>query len=193
MKRYTTLGLLALLITAAITTWTAFANPVPENGDETAETQEGIKWMGFEEAVAASKKKPKKIFIDVYTDWCGWCKRMDATTFKDPEVVKYMNENYYAVKFDAEGRDNIIFKEQVFRYAADKKKHELAIALLQGKMSFPSTVYLDEKQDVITVVPGYLKSDRMTRVLTFFEEGYYKKMAFDKFEAQYDELTTKKK
>lgn len=187
MKKYTTLWLTALLVTVAVSAWTATANPAPENKDTTAHVQAEIKWMTLEDAVAASKKKPKKIFIDVYTDWCGWCKRMDATTFKDPEVVAYMNKNYYAVKFDAEGKNNIIFKEQVFKYAADKKKHELAIALLQGKMSFPSTVYLDEKQDVITVVPGYLKSDRMTRVLTFFEEGHYKKMTFEKFEAKYQE------
>ena len=50
--------------------------------------------MGFEEAVAKSEKAPKKLFIDVYTDWCGWCKKMDKTTFAETEVAKYINENY---------------------------------------------------------------------------------------------------
>ena len=53
-----------------------------------------VKWYSLEEAVALQKKKPKKIFIDMYTDWCGWCKRMDATTFTDPAVSAYLNENF---------------------------------------------------------------------------------------------------
>ena len=65
----------------------------------TLDAQEKIQWMDFEEAVSACTKQPKKIFVDVYTNWCGWCKKMDQTTFADPEVAKYMNENYYAVKF----------------------------------------------------------------------------------------------
>lgn len=65
------------------------AQPSPHHGP--------ITWMSFEEAVAKSQKEPRKMFIDVYTDWCGWCKRMDATTFQDSIVAKYMGEKFYAV------------------------------------------------------------------------------------------------
>ena len=61
-----------------------------------------VKWYTFEEAVELNKAEQRKIFIDVYTDWCGWCKKMDATTFNSPEIAKILNEEYYAVKFDAE-------------------------------------------------------------------------------------------
>ena len=72
--------------------------------------QEGaVKWYTFEEAVALNKKEPRKIFIDVYTDWCGWCKKMDETTFSKPEIAKILNKDYYAVKFDAESLDTINF------------------------------------------------------------------------------------
>lgn len=71
-------------------------------GAKAQEKTETIKWMGFNEAIEACKKEPKMIFIDVFTDWCGWCKRMDATTFKNPVIAKYMNDKFYAVKFDAE-------------------------------------------------------------------------------------------
>ena len=57
---------------------------------------------------------PKKVFIDLYTSWCGWCKRMDATTFKQRAIVEYMNQKYYAVKFDAETRDTINFNGHSF-------------------------------------------------------------------------------
>ena len=74
----------------------------------------GIHWMSFEQAVALNDKAPKKIFIDTYTQWCGWCKRMDASTFKDTAVVRYMNDHYYAVKLDAETKDTIRFKGNLF-------------------------------------------------------------------------------
>ena len=69
----------------------------------------GINWMTLPEVEAAMKVEKKKVFIDLYTDWCGWCKRMDASTFIDPTVVNYMNRNYYCVKFNAERRDTVRF------------------------------------------------------------------------------------
>ena len=70
-------------------------------------TAQEIQWMSFEDAVAMTQNEgnTKKVFIDVYTDWCGWCKKMDKDTFQNPEVAKYMQENYYMVKFNAEGKD----------------------------------------------------------------------------------------
>ena len=61
-----------------------------------------IQWLTMEEAYEKTQKEPKKILVDVYTDWCGWCKVMDRGTFRDEKVVAYVNEHYYAVKFDAE-------------------------------------------------------------------------------------------
>ena len=70
-----------------------------------------VNWMSWDEAVEANKQNPKLIFVDVYTDWCGWCKKMDASTFGNPVIAKYMSENYYAVKFNAEGKDTINFAD----------------------------------------------------------------------------------
>ena len=71
-----------------------------------------VEWMSWEEAVALAEsgQQSKKIFVDVYTDWCGWCKRMDATTFQDPKVVAHMNKHFYAVKFNAQQKEEIEYK-----------------------------------------------------------------------------------
>src|SRR3954454_9110641 len=75
-----------------------------------------VKWMSFEQAVEKSKSEKRKIFIDVYTDWCGWCKVMDQKTFTDPAVAKLLNEKFYAVKFNAEQRDDVKFHDTTFKF-----------------------------------------------------------------------------
>lgn len=79
-----------------------------ENIGNSIETN-AIQWQSLEEAEKAAKKSNKLIFIDVYTDWCGPCKMLDRNTFNDPEVIKYVNENYHPVKFNAEGPDDVVF------------------------------------------------------------------------------------
>ena len=74
---------------------------------------QNIEWLSFEQAIAQFNKEPKDMFIDVYTNWCGWCKRMDQTTFKEPEVVKLLSGNYYCVKVNAEMRNDLIFNNDL--------------------------------------------------------------------------------
>lgn len=139
--------------------------------------QEKIQWMDFEEAMAACTVSPKKVFVDVYTDWCGWCKRMDQTTFQDPAVVKYMNENFYAVKFDAERADTVRFLGYEFVPGVSqfgrKATHQLAAAMLQNKMSYPSYVIFNEKQQVIQVIPGYQEAKNFLPILHFFGDDAF--------------------
>ena len=141
-----------------------------------------INWMTFEEAVKLNETAPKKIFIDVFTDWCGWCKKMDQTTFKDPDVIAYMNENYYAVKFDAESNDTIVFSGYTFVNEGGrngrKGTHQLAAALLQGKLSYPSYVFMDEKNQLLTVAPGYMEPKDFMPVLRYFGTNAYLNQSF---------------
>lgn len=142
---------------------------------------ESINWMSFEEAVQAGEKNPKKIFIDVYTNWCGWCKRMDATTFKDSSVVRYMNSNYYAVKLNAETRDTIRFRDKVFTYKAEYKSNELAASLLNGQMSYPSFVFLDENFNMLSPLPGYQTVPQLQEVMQYFGENIYRSRSWEDY------------
>jgi thioredoxin-related protein len=102
-----------------------------------------INWISLEEAYAKVQTAPKKVLVDVYTDWCGWCRVMDQKTFSDAAVVNYVNENYYAVKFNAESKKEVKLGGTTYKFNASNRVHEAAVALLQGKMSYPSIVYLD--------------------------------------------------
>lgn len=130
---------------------------------------EAINWMSWEEAMVAMEESPKKVFVDVYTDWCGWCKRMDAATFTDQAVIKYMNENYYAVKFNAEGEGDLEYQGRTLSYRAGqggrRGVHQLAVVLLNGRLGYPSFVYLDEEADALKVSPGYKTPDVLLREL----------------------------
>jgi len=144
------------------------------NVSATISEEAPIKWLTVEEMEIAQKKEKRKVFIDVYTDWCSWCKVMDKKTFSDPKVAAYVNKNYYAVKLNAEQFDNIIFKDRVYKFVSGRKSHELAIEFLNGEMSYPTTVYLDEKMRVIAKVPGFLPAEQFVKVLQYFEDGVYK-------------------
>ncbi len=144
--------------------------------------QEKIQWMSFEDAVKASEKNPKKMYIDVYTAWCGWCKRMDATTFSNDTVADYMMKNYYCVKLDAETRDTIYFREKMFVYKPELKANEIALSMLSGKMGYPSAVFFDEKFNLLTVVQSYLTPPQIMPMLKYFGENIYLNKTWEEYQ-----------
>jgi thioredoxin-related protein len=146
-----------------------------------------IQWISIEEAIEKCKTEPKKLLVDVYTDWCGWCKRMDATTFQNPVVVQVVNQYYYAVKFDAESKKEIVFNGTVYKFVANGQRghHELASALLQGKMGYPTVAFLDEKLNLIQSIPGYRKASEIDPILNYFGANYYLTVPWDTFMQEY--------
>lgn len=145
---------------------------------------DGIKWISFEEALTLNKKKPKMIFIDFYTDWCGWCKKMDKETFTDKEIVSYMNKKYYAVKFNAEQSEAIIFKDQQFinpNPGKSRSSHQLTSALLKNEMVYPSYVILDKHSDWTYKMRGYKTPGDLLPVLKYYGDEHYKKMSMGEF------------
>ncbi len=150
--------------------------------------QEGIKWMTWKEVQEAEKTEPRKIFVDVYTEWCGWCKKMDQNTFTNPEIIRYMNNNFYAVKFDAETEEVIRFKDKDYKYvpSGNRGYNELAAEILNGRMSYPTSVYIDEDLNVLFPVPGYLEPKILEEILNFVGGNNYKTMKFDEFRTKFN-------
>lgn len=169
-----------LTATAIIALATAFSSWNMVEG----EPSEKINWVTLEEADNLRQKEPRKILIDVYTDWCGWCKRMDATTFRDPELVKYVNENYYAVKLDAEQKEPITIGGKTYEYDPNVGRrgvHKIAEELLQGRMSYPTIVFLDERMNMIQPLPGFRKADEMQPILEYLATEAYKSTPWEEW------------
>ncbi|WP_299673689.1 DUF255 domain-containing protein [uncultured Tenacibaculum sp.] len=152
----------------------------------TAKAQD-VNWISFEEALELNKTTPKPILVDLYTDWCGWCKRMDATTYKNEVIVKFINDNYYAVKMDGEGKNDITFKGRTFKFIQQGKSkyHELAAAIMNGKMSYPSTAFFNPEEQLIQTVPGYLQKERFEKILAYFSGEAYKSTPWKDFEKNF--------
>ena len=141
-----------------------------------AAQETAVTWLSWDEAVELSKTNPKKVFIDVYTDWCGWCKKMDKDTFQNPEVAAYMNDNFYMVKLDGEGKDPIEFRGKTYKFVPSGRKgyHEFAAALLQGRLSYPTVVFMDEELNILSPVPGYQRPKPFLNIAKYFGSNIYK-------------------
>jgi len=143
-----------------------------------------IKWHSLQQALDLNKENPKLIFIDVYTDWCGWCKKMDADTFSKPYIAAYMNEKYYCVKLDAEGTDTVTYMGRTFTNTnpnGRRSTNQIAAVLLQNKMSYPSYVFMNEKNQVLTVVKGYIEATKFDPIIHWFGEDAYKSQSYQEY------------
>ena len=146
------------------------------------ETEE-IHWItSVEELQAKMQQQPKKVYVDVYTGWCGWCKKMEASTFSNPDVIKYINNNFYALRLDAERRDTIHYMGLTYYYNPQAKCNTFAMQLLKGQMSYPTSVLMLENFQSPTPIPGYLTVDQLELYLCFFGDNTYKHQKFEDYQ-----------
>lgn len=169
-----------LLISGGIISW-KFA-PSPKEA-----TEDKINWVSIEEAAELANEDGKKIMVDLYTDWCGWCKRMDKETYSNAKVVAYINENYHAVKFDAEQTGDITIGGIKYKFLNQGRRgiHELAAKMTNGRPSYPSTVFFESNLNMITNVPGYQKPKDMMIILSYLGEDAYKTTPWAQYEKAY--------
>ena len=165
-----------------------------EKNDTTLST---IRWYSFESALILNQERvaqglpTKKIFVDVYTDWCGWCKRMDATTFSHSVIVEKLNRDWIPVKLNAERKDTVIINGQQFvneNAGKSRSSHQLAQVLLQGQMSYPSYALIDETGKPIQIVKGFQTAGQFEIMLDFFSTNTYKTTDFEDFKKTYKGL-----
>lgn len=140
-----------------------------------------INWMTMNEAFEAQKKEPRKIFVDVYTTWCGPCKLLDKNTFTDKGVIEYLNKNYYAVKFNAEGEESVTYKDFTYtnpNFIPERKgrnaQHLFAHALKIN--AYPSMVFFKESGELIQAVAGYHTPRQLEVFLKMIHKDDYLKI-----------------
>ncbi|MFW6333943.1 MAG: thioredoxin family protein [Desulfosalsimonas sp.] len=142
----------AMLLTA----WYAGISP-----DSLAENKDGIKWYSYDDGIKELKKSSRKGFLHFYTDWCGYCRKMEDETFSDSEVISTVNSEFIPIKIDAEDQPGIA-KEFDAR-------------------QFPSNFFVDRENDPIGSQPGFIPPDMMVNLLDYVATDDYKTMEFEEF------------
>jgi thioredoxin-related protein len=142
-----------------------------------------VDWLTFKEAQEKIKTAPRPLLIDFYTDWCGWCKHMMRTTYANPALASYINQNFYAVKFNAETKDTIEYQGTIYKpYSPEPRTpHELTVKFLGEKMSYPSTVLVTNSYSYNLLVQGFMDEKKMEPLLVFILENAWQTSVFDEF------------
>ena len=125
-------------------------------------------WLSLEEAISVSQKSEQFILVDVYTDWCKWCKVMDEKTFSDPSIKSYLADNFHLSKFNAEQRTPIKFNGKSYEYVKGQRRgyNQLAAHLLKGQLSYPSFVILNHELEVVKSFRGFKTPDQLMSLLS---------------------------
>ena len=148
-----------------------------------------VKWTSFEKI--SNKKGKRMVFIELYTPWCRWCGRMEKLTFSDPAIAKYMNKNFYNIRFNAENRRPVKFLGKSYRFDTkdgNRGRHTLARTLMQDnqKQGYPTVVFLNENYGLIQAIPGYITAKDFEAIIHYFGDDNYKTETWEQFVEKYD-------
>lgn len=161
-----------IITIAALAVMLVSAGFAQKNGTPT----DKIAWKSFDAGMIEAKKTGKKVLIDVYTDWCGWCKKMDAGTYSDKKVMDYLKKHFVAIKLNPE-------KDGAVTY--DGKKYSAAeFSQGMGVNGYPATLFLKSNGQPITLLPGYSEAEMFLHVISFIGEDHYEKKKFADYLAE---------
>ena len=150
--------------------------------------QSPVHWITFDEAYKQCKKNPKPILIDIYTTWCGPCKMMSSQTFAHPQIAKYINDNFYAVKFDAESKDSVKFDKFVF-VSTDalnpKAPHQFAASILDNQLAYPSIVFLNNQVQRLDIIKGFMPATSFESIINYYGSGDYQKTKWEDYQKSF--------
>ena len=144
-----------------------------------------VEWMTLSEVAANMQKERRPILIDLYTDWCGWCKVMDKKTYSNKNVSAYLQQKFYAVKLNAEATPSITWKGKTYKFNANYKTHDFAIYLTGGLLSFPTTVILPLEDTQPQAIPGFMEPKNFEMIVKYFGEGNFGKVPFNQFQQKF--------
>ncbi len=134
---------------------------------------DALTWNNANTGLEKAKLENKPILMDVYTEWCGWCKVMDEKTYSDPRIVNYLNEHFVMAKLNPEKDSPVSFRGKTYQAS------EFAYGL--GISGYPATAFFESDGKIITVVPGYIKAEDFLPMITYIAERKYYEVAYDEY------------
>jgi thioredoxin-related protein len=143
---------------------------------------EKIEWLKLDEVSAKIKMQSKPVLIDLYTDWCHWCKVMDKKTYGNSKVAEYINEHFYSSRINAEGKEPLIWKTKTYTFNSRYQVSDFALYVTYGRMSFPTTVIIADEESEPIPIAGFMEPKEIEGILKYYGEGAYKTKNYPDFE-----------
>lgn len=144
---------------------------------DAAAAARGVAWRTWDRGLQEARAAGRPVLVDVYTDWCGWCRRMDAQVYSRPEILDYLSKTFVAVKLDAEAQDPARYEDRAFT--------SRTLAARFGVSGYPTTIFLRPDGTHLVNVPGYVDADRFLLMLRYIGDGHMDRgVAFQDFVKQ---------
>ncbi len=135
---------------------------------------EEVAWKSFEKGLKDAAAAKKYTFVDVYTDWCGYCKMLESTTLKAKPVLAELEKNFVSIKFNAESEDQVTYK--------GKKMAMRELSMAWGVEGFPTMLFLNHKGEIIGSFSSFAEADLMVNLLKYISSGAReRKVSFEEF------------
>ena len=145
-------------------------------------SKDKIEWITLAEAEKKVKLEHKPVLIDLYTDWCHWCKVMDKETYENKALIDYINDKYYAVRLNAETRDTLRWMGQSFAFNPQYKINMFTLYVTDNQPSFPSTIILADDKTAPISMSGFMKPGELELMVKYIGEGAYKTKGFQEYQ-----------
>jgi thioredoxin-related protein len=154
--------------------------PLPE-----ASASSPVNWLTLQQAEDSVRTNGKPILIDLYTEWCGWCKVMDKKTYANKKVAEYLQRKFYSVKLDAETRRDIVWKGKKFSFNPNYRANDFSVYLTNGNLSYPTTVIIPAGNGEPQAIPGYLEPKDFELIVKFFGEEKFGNVSFEDYRKKF--------
>jgi thioredoxin-related protein len=148
----------SLLLALALSTGPAWVSGARAAGAE------DVEWLGWNKAMAEAASKDRPILVDVYTNWCGWCKRMDRDVYARADVRQYLSRHFVAVRLNAESLDEVRFEDRAYTLRGLAQRFHVS--------GYPTTIFLKSNGEHLASVPGYVPADRFKLLLRYIGEDH---------------------
>ncbi|MBC7850685.1 MAG: DUF255 domain-containing protein [Chitinophagaceae bacterium] len=159
--------------------------PVLFSSRKAANESSKTKWLTLAQVTDSLKSEKRPVLIDLYTDWCGWCKVMDKKTYANRNVGDYLSKKFYSVKVDAESKDQITWKGKTYSFNPQYRTNDFALYLTRGQLSYPTTIIIPTDGSEPQAIPGYLEPKDFEMIAKYFGEGHFGKISFDSYQRSF--------
>jgi len=148
-----------------------FMSTVCQSGETTK--KESITWVKYDEGLKLAAKTEKLIIVDVYTNWCKFCHKMDRETFSDKNIIEFLGENFIGVKLNAESKKKMKLSDGEFTGRDISRKF--------GVRGYPTYLFLNSDGELVYRTSGYSPPERFMVYLKYVSSGKHKDMTIEEY------------